>query len=169
MYGLAPAAANGWPLSHRIATKYGPNRSILQEMALFSRLSTHRKVARLIRNGVGVREASWPLDGYAPEVKDQLVASVIEWVRSSMGEMRRPYGIDHVALALAARDEAGRVLCSNSLGVLRPASFYADDGAKQVLAFLGDAERVMRGAPGEMVGALLSLGDIAFELKSRAA
>lgn len=138
-------------------------------MALFSRFSTHRKVENLIRSGVGVREASWTIGGYAPEVKQALVADVIEWVRSSMGEMRRPYGIDHVALALAARDETGRVLCSNSLGVLRPASFYADEGAEQVLAFLGDAERVMRGAPGEVVGALLSLGDIAFELKSRAA
>ena len=138
-------------------------------MALFSRFSTHRKVERLIRSGVGVREASWTIDGYAPEVKEALVEDVIDWVRSAMGEMRRPYGIDHVALALAARDEGGRVLCSNSLGVLRPASFYAEEGAAQVLAFLGDAERVMRGARGEVVGALLSLGDIAFELKSHAA
>ena len=100
---------------------------------------------------------------------EELVDEVIAWVRSSMGEMRRPYGIDHVALALAARDEDGKVLCSNSLGVLRPASFYANEGPEQVRAFLGDAERVMQGRPGEMVGALLSLGDIAFELKGRAA
>lgn len=86
-----------------------------------------------------------------------------------MSGMRRPYGIDHVALALAARDNSGKVVCSNSLGVLRPGSFYAEEGAEQVRAFLGDASRVMAGRPGEMVGALLSLGDIAFELKSKAA
>lgn len=138
-------------------------------MALFSRFSTHRKVERLIRDGVGVREATWAIAGYEGDARDDLVNDVIEWVRSSMGEMRRPYGIDHVALALAARDEGGRVLCSNSLGVLRPASFYANEGPEQVRAFLTDAERAMDGRRGEMVGALLSLGDIAYELKSRAA
>ena len=138
-------------------------------MALFSRFSTHRKVEHLIRNGVGVREASWDIPGYGAEAKDALVDDVIDWVRAAMGEMRRPYGIDHVALALAARDVRGTVLCSNSLGVLRPARFYANEGPEQVRAFLGDAERAMRGQRGEMVGALLSLGDIAFELKSRAA
>ncbi len=138
-------------------------------MALFARFSTHRKVEQLIRNGVGIRESTWQIGDHGPETKDALIDGVIRWVRSSMGEMRRPYGIDHVALALAARDREGKVLCSNSLGVLRPASFYADDGPEQIRAFLLDAERSMRGAPGEMVGALLSLGDIAFELKSRAA
>jgi hypothetical protein len=138
-------------------------------MALFARFSTHRKVERLIRSGVGVREACWTIDDHAAEAKDALVDDVIAWVRASMAEMRRPYGIDHVALALAARDAGGRVLCSNSLGVLRPANFYADEGAEQVRAFLGDAERAMRGEPGEMVGALLSLGDIAFELRTKAA
>ena len=100
---------------------------------------------------------------------DALVDDVITWVRDAMGAMRRPYGIDHVALALAARDDGGRVVCSNSLGVLRPASFYAEEGPRQVRAFLGDAARAMDGQPGEMVGALLSLGDIAFELNTRAA
>ncbi len=138
-------------------------------MALFSRFSTHRKVERLIRNGVGIREASWTIPGYDSAVKDALVEDVIDWVRASMGEMRRPYGIDHVALALAARDEHGKVLCSNSLGVLRPVSFYESEGSEQVHAFLVDAEHAMRGQRGEMVGALLSLGDIAYELKSRAA
>lgn len=138
-------------------------------MALFARFSTHRKVEQLIRNGVGVRESTWQIEDHAPEATDALIDDVIDWVRSAMGEMRRPYGIDHVALALAARDSAGKVMCSNSLGVLRPASFYASEGAEQIRAFLGDAKRTMNGRPGEMVGALLSLGDIAFELKSKAA
>ena len=139
-------------------------------MALFRKFTTHRKVERLIRDGVGVREASWRLeDGQRSEHVDALVDDVVAWVRSSMGGMRRPYGIDHVALALAARDESGRVICSSSPGVLRPGSFYGEEGADHVRAFLGDARRAMDGRGGEMVGALLSLGDIAYELKSRAA
>lgn len=139
-------------------------------MALFGRFSTHRKVERLIRDGVGVREACWRLDeGRAGQDTDALVDGVITWVRGAMSSMRRPYGIDHVALALAARDDSGKVLCSNSLGVLRPGSFYGDEGAAQVRAFLGDAHRVMNGRGGEMIGALLSLGDIAFELNAKAA
>ena len=136
-------------------------------MALFRRLSKHRKVERLIRDGVGVREACWRLEpSDAPEV---LIEHVIDWVRASMGSMRRPYGIDHIALALAARDEGGRLVCSNSLGVLRPTSFYGEEGPKQVRAFLGEARRVLGTNPCEVVGALLSLGDIAFELNANAA
>jgi hypothetical protein len=137
-------------------------------MALFRRLTTHRKVERLIRDGVGVREACWRLED--SEAGEELIADVIAWVRSAMGDMRRPYGIDHVALALAARDDSGRVVCSNSLGVLRPASFYGEEGAGHVRAFLGDAKRALGGSGGcEVVGALLSLGDIAFELNAKAA
>ncbi len=136
-------------------------------MAIFGRFSTHRKVERLIRDGVGVREACWRLDGDNPENADALVEDILGWVRDSMGAMRRPYGIDHVALALAARDESGRVICSNSLGVLRPGSFYGSEGADHVRAFLGDAGRVLNGATGDMIGALLSLGDIAFELNGK--
>ena len=153
-------------------------------MALFGRSTAHRKVERLIRDGVGVREACWPIDAAGSGTADALVDDVIGWVRSSMGAMRRPYGIDHVALALAARDEGGRVVCSNSLGVLRPGSFYADEGAEPARASLRAARRptparpgapaaapppTRHGRPGEMVGALLSLGDIAFELNARAA
>ncbi len=143
--------------------------SINELMAIFGRFSTHRKVERLIRDGVGVREACWRLESDDPENADALVEDVVSWVRTEMGAMRRPYGIDHVALALAARDDSGRIICSNSLGVLRPASFYEADGADQVRAFLGDAGRVLDGGSGEMIGALLSLGDIAFELNGRGA
>ena len=137
-------------------------------MALFSKFSTHRKVERLIREGVGVREASWRI-GFEDAAQAAVIDDVLEWVRQSMGAMRRPYGLDHVALALAARDDSGRVVCSNSLGVQRPTLFYEAEGADHIRAFLGDANRAMGGQPGEMVGALLSLGDIAFELNGRAA
>ncbi len=138
-------------------------------MALFRRSSPHRKVEKLIRDGVGIHEASWRLEGEHAQETEALVGDVVAWVRESMGHMRRPYGIDHIALALAARDGSGRVVCTNSLGVLRPQSFYGDAGPEHVRAFLGDAARAMDGGSGEMVGALLSLGDIAYELRGKAA
>jgi hypothetical protein len=138
-------------------------------MALFRRSSSHRKVERLIRDGVGVHEACWRLEEGQEHASETLVTDVIAWVRESMGRMRRPYGIDHVALALAARDESGRVVCTNRLGVLRPQSFYGEAGPDHVRSFLGDAARAMDGQGGEMVGALLSLGDIAYELGGKAA
>lgn len=116
-----------------------------------------------------MHEACWRLDSDAPQTTDALVDDVVAWVRSSMAHMRRPYGIDHVALALAARDADGHVVCTNSLGVVRPQNFYGDAGPEHVRAFLGDAARAMEGRPGEMVGALLSLGDIAFQLRGKAA
>ena len=94
---------------------------------------------------------------------------IVGWVRSAMGEMRRPYGIDHVALALACRDTSGRILCSNSLGVSRPASFYGPEAGTRVEAFLRDVEQVRNEAEMEVVAALLSLGDLAFELRAERA
>lgn len=110
-------------------------------------------------------EATWKL----PDPSDApgaaaLVEDVVAWVRRAMGEMRRPYGIDHVAVALACRDESGRVVWSNNLGVVRPATFYGDDGAARVSDFLMDAARAGAKRGGEIVGAILSLGDIAYEL-----
>lgn len=139
-------------------------------MPLFSRLSVNRRVERLIREGVGVRESTWTVDCASdPDLTRRLTESIVAWVRHSMGEMRRPYGIDHVALALACRDGSGRVVCSTSLGVLRPISFYGDGPVAEVNAFLGDVARATGGRPAEMVGALLSLGDIAFALNGRPA
>lgn len=136
-------------------------------MPFFSRRPVHRRVERLIREGVGVREARWRLE--SPVASASLVDDILSWVRLSMGHMRRPYGIDHVALALAARDDSGRVLCSTSLGVLRPLSFYGEGPTTEVAAFLGDVARVSHDGSVELIGALLSLGDIAFELHGRPA
>jgi hypothetical protein len=153
----------GW---HRIATKLARRRADYSGVkSPFNRFTTNRRVEGLIRRGVGVNEATWKL----PDPADApgataLVDEVVAWVRRAMGEMRRPYGIDHVAVALACRDASGRVVCSNSLGVVRPAVFYGEDGAARVSDFLVDAARAGGKPGGEVVGAILSLGDIAYEL-----
>lgn len=136
-------------------------------MGFLRRPSSHHRVEKLIRRGVGIHEASWPLPELsADEPPQELVGEILSWVRRSMGEMRRPYGIDHVAFALACRDVDGKVLCSNSLGVIRPELFYSDEGDARVAAFFRDVHALRDRNPGEVVGALLSLGDLAYEMDS---
>lgn len=112
-----------------------------------------------------MREACWQTEALGdPDADTDLAADMVAWVRREMGGMRRPYGIDHVALALACRDASGAIVCSNSLGVVRPESFYSESGELRLREFLGDARRASADGPVEVVAALLSLGDIAFEL-----
>jgi hypothetical protein len=133
--------------------------------AFLRKKSTHDRVQTLIRQGVGVHETTWALtDGGGTNDSEDVVQQILDWVRESMSLMRRPYGIDHVALALACRDGSGNVLSSSSLGVIRPASFYGEDGRNRIAGFLSDVRFVGERKPAQVAGALLSLGDLAFEL-----
>ncbi|MBA4179543.1 MAG: hypothetical protein C0506_03045 [Anaerolinea sp.] len=158
----------GPPLFTRIATKSTAGTSDNQSvMGFLRKTSPHRRVEQLIRQGVGIHEASWALpETGAGEAPAELVSEIVSWVRRSMGEMRRPYGIDHVAFALACRDGEGKVLCSNSLGVIRPEVFYSEEGNARVAAFFQDVHAVRERNPGDIVGALLSLGDLAYEMEA---
>lgn len=132
----------------------------------FSRLGrrpTHR-IAQAVRDGVGITERSWPLPGRTEGGSTELVAQIIAWAHETMGTMRRPYGIDHVAFALACRDRGGRVVCSSALGVMRPSVFYTSEGEERIAAFIADVRFASPGDDAEIVGALLSLGDVAYEL-----
>lgn len=150
------------------ATKFSVAPAEHQDVKPFlRRTSTHRKVESLIRRGVGVSESAWEMTpGGDSNAALGLAEEIAEWVRQSMGGMRRPYGIDHVAVALACRDSAGSVLCTSSLGVIRPISFYGEEGAAQIAGFLEDVENVRGDGVVSISGALLSLGDLAFELDS---
>ena len=131
----------------------------------FRKAAARRKVTRLIRDGVGVSERSWQFQDLAEGKRDDIAAELLAWVRSSMGTMRRPYGVDHVALALACRDAEGKMLCTNALGVRRPEHFYAEGAEDRVQAFFADAVAAGSRGPGEIVAALLSLGDIAYAME----
>lgn len=135
-------------------------------MGFLRRPTPHRRVEQLIRRGVGIHEASWALPAESGCAPHELVEEIVGWVRRSMGEMRRPYGIDQVAFALACRDSSGTVLCSNSLGVIRPEAFYGPTGTDRITAFFADVQAVRDRNPDEVVGALLSLGDLAYEIDS---
>ena len=111
-----------------------------------------------------MHESSWDIV-HGPDAENgATVERIQQWVCSSMATMRRPYGIDHVALALACRDSSGRVLLSNSLGVRRPSAFYGETGAEAIGAFFGDLEALPDHSRHEVVGALLSLGDLAYAM-----
>lgn len=133
-------------------------------MQFLRKRQTRDTVEQLIRQGVGLREASWDLPADGGHEGRELTDRIVEWLRAAMGEMRRPYGLDQVAVALACRDGAGRVVCSNSLGVLRPGAFYGAAGLDRIAAFLDDVKSVPRGEGREIVGSVLSLGDIAYEM-----
>ena len=147
-----------------ISINVGADCAEIPGMGFLRRPSPHRRVEQLIRRGVGVHEASWALPEASESAPAELVEEIIVWVRRAMGEMRRPHGIDQVAFALACRDRSGTVLCSNSLGVIRPEVFYSAAGTERVAAFFDDVRAVRGLNPNEVVGALLSLGDLAYEI-----
>jgi hypothetical protein len=131
---------------------------------VFRRRQVRRRVTRMIRAGVGVHEASWeaPARRGATEL---LADEIVEWIQGAMAQMRRPYGIDHVAVALACKDASGRIVCSNSFGVIRPTEFYGEGGGERVRAFLDDLSAVPGAERAEVVAALLSLGELAYEME----
>lgn len=150
--------------STRISTKANADCAEILGMGFLRKPSPHRRVEQLIRRGVGIHEASWVLPEASESAPAELVEEIIGWVRRSMGEMRRPHGIDQVALVLACRDRSGTILCSNSLGVIRPKVFYSAAAAERVAAFFDDVRAVRDRNPAEVVGALLCLGDLAYEI-----
>ena len=136
-------------------------------MKFLGKWNERRGVERLIRNGVGVKETRWALPASNFDGESlPLAGHILAWVKEAMGDMRRPNGIDHVAVALACRDEHGNVVCSNSLGVMRPGAFYSQEGADRIAAFLDDVEAVAPQRRKEIVGAVLCLGDVAYALQS---
>jgi len=136
-------------------------------LPFFRRANSQRRIEDAIRRGVGVTEFSWlaPRAG-DPEARRSTLQTILVTVREAMAAMRRPYGIDHVALALACRDHNGRIVCANTLGVIRPASFYGAEGEARIAAFLDDVEAVPAADRARIDGALLSVGDLAFELST---
>ena len=124
---------------------------------------TRRRVEQLIQAGVGVQEAAWPFE--SADLANGALAFAIEgWVREALGRIRRPNGIDSVSLALACRNDTGQVTCSNATGLVTPSMFYAAEGLAAINGFLNDAASVIEGQRIEVVCALVSLGDLVYEL-----
>ncbi len=81
-----------------------------------------------VEAGVGVYHTCWELGGDVATAvgPDDLDSMVVEWARGVMAEMRRPYGLDYVTLALALVGSESHETARFSFGVLRPTDFYED-------------------------------------------
>lgn len=80
-----------------------------------------------VEAGVGVYHTCWELGGdVATALGDDVNSMVVEWARGTMAEMRRPYGLDYVTLALALMSSENQETVRYSFGVLRPTDFYED-------------------------------------------
>jgi hypothetical protein len=139
------------------------------------------QVRKAVDAGIGVYNRTWPLDealeaplqeAESPGAKAHaLTAQVLDWCRFTMGQMRKPYGVDYVSLIIAVLGSGDRELAELNLGVLRPQEFYGDDGiARQVEeALVHWEEQDLLSAKGgtgppRLVTLLFSWGDLTREL-----
>ena len=90
--------------------------------------SAESKVREAVESGVGVYHPCWELGGEPATAlqPQELDSIVLEWCRSTMAQMRRPYGLDYVTLALGMVGSDSEEMVRFSFGVLRPNDFYAD-------------------------------------------
>jgi hypothetical protein len=96
-------------------------------LARFRQRSAESKVRDAVESGVGVYNMCWELGG-EPETAlrpDELDSIVLDWCRATMTQMRRPYGLDYVTLALGLVGWESEETARFSFGVLRPSDFYA--------------------------------------------
>jgi len=90
--------------------------------------SAESKVRDAVESGVGVYHTCWELGGEPATAlrPDELDSIILEWCRSTMAQMRRPYGLDYVTLALGMVGGESEEVVRFSFGVLRPSDFYAE-------------------------------------------
>lgn len=113
-----------------------------------------------------MREATWALP--APEAQDAFLAQVRRWLEECGAQMRRPNGVDHVALALSCRDPAGSVRCSASFGIRPLAEYLGPAGERELRGFLRDAQFAAPEGGGVVKAVLVSMGDLIVALESAA-
>ncbi len=100
--------------------------------------SPESKVRDAVESGVGVYHTCWELGGEPSTAlkPDEVDSIVLEWCRSTMTQMRRPYGLDYVTLALGMVGGESEEVVRYSFGVLRPGDFYAGGPVPDTLAEL---------------------------------
>lgn len=145
------------------------------------RAGIRSRVRKALDAGVGVYNRTWPLGqagvspsqgkGPAPAEVKVLAAQVLDWCRLAMGQMRKPYGLDYVNLAIAVMDAQEQELAQVNFGVLRPQEFYGDDSvARRIEEALAqwEEEGLLRATDGDraprLATLLFSWGDLTREL-----
>ncbi len=136
---------------------------------LFQRTSLRAGVRRALESGVGVYHTSWQLDAALDHHgADDLAAELLAWTRQALSEMHRPYGLDHVTLAIAVLSSQAGEVASVSFGVLRPEDFYGDRPAEgEILATFSrwaDDRILAQNQSDRLSAVLFSWGDLTREL-----
>jgi len=126
------------------------------------------KVREAIESGIGLYHSHWGLEseenaGLAPEKTGQVI---LDWCRETMGQMRRPYGLDYVTFAIAIMGPQNEEIARASFGVLRPSDFYNDGPAPMRLETVLDGWRsgACFGPATSLSAVMFSWGDITREL-----
>jgi hypothetical protein len=90
----------------------------------------------------------------------ELAGEVVDWCRQMLGQMRRPYGLDYVTLAVAVLDADGERSESATYDAFRPVDFY--DASKVEVQV---RETLSSWPTGDRLSAVLfSWGDLTREL-----
>jgi hypothetical protein len=126
------------------------------------------KVREAVEAGIGLYHSHWGLEseenaGLVPEKAGQVI---LDWCRETMGQMRRPYGLDYVTFAIAILGPQNEEIARASFGVLRPSDFYDDGPAPMRLEAALDAWRsgACFGPATSLSAVMFSWGDITREL-----
>lgn len=134
------------------------------------------EVERSLRAGVGLHRREWLLgDGdISRERLRALGQEIASWCEETIAQTRRPYGIDHLAAAIACARPGQAPLASASFGVFRPTDFYRAGGTRDSINhFVECLEPRALNAEGGQVRfavALFSWGEVAkamFEKEER--
>lgn len=124
------------------------------------------QVEESIHAGTGLRRGEWLLAEGARSSEEvaALAETITAWCREQIGETRRPYGIDQMALAVACAEPGGAPIASMTFGVFRPVDFYREGGVgERVTAFVSELppETLARPPAVRFAAALFSWGDVA--------
>ena len=133
----------------------------------WTRRRLKQEVERNLKAGVGLHRREWLLsDGeISKESLKALAEEIVAWCAETIAETRRPYGIDHLAAAIACARPGDAPLASASFGVFRPADFYNEGGTRDSIHhFVQCLEpRALNAKGGEVrfAVALFSWGEVA--------
>ncbi len=125
------------------------------------------QVEASIKSGTGLRKGEWLLAEMPPDAErvDTLASEVVDWCQTQIGETRRPYGVDQLALAVACAEPGGDAISSATFGIFRPVDFYREGGvAERVTEFIhetGEEHLRERDTAVRFAAALFSWGDVA--------
>ncbi|MCH8900714.1 MAG: hypothetical protein IIC88_00270 [Chloroflexi bacterium] len=136
---------------------------------LVERRSLQADVRRALTSGVGLYHTTWPIQNIAAATaSEEFIAKLVGWCREVLGEMRRPYGLDYVTLAVALLREGEGQVASVNYGVLRPSDFYnqsfVEERVRETLRSWTNDQLITGAGAGSLSAVLFSWGDLTREL-----